>query len=310
MVDIFIFTFISVILPIFIQIAIGFCAQKKFKFDLRTLSKTQMYIFIPVLVFYKIYHSDIGGDLVLKLIAASLLILIAVLIIAFSVGLICRFKKNQLFAFVPTVTQYNSGNFCIPLLQLLYNSDPFVMSIQAVMMTAQNITQCTVGVFFSSCGKMPVKKALLNMLKLPIIYACLISAILKGFNIPVWQPIMSTAQIMSGCLVPLALFTLGAQLAQIKINFSDWKIYVSNLLKLTISPLVALAVVNILHITGQAAQAIIIITSAPSAVNTLIIAMEYDNEVEFTSKTVFSSTVLSAITVTIVICLVQMYIPV
>ncbi len=310
MIQIFGFTFVSVVLPIFIQIIVGYFTQKKFRFDLRTLSKSQFYIFIPALVFNKLYSSNLGGDLLLKLIAAAVMLMVGMLIIAFSVGLAFRLKKKQLFAFAPPVVLYNSGNFCLPLMELLYNSDPFVMSVQSVIMASQNIFQCTVGVFCAGCGTMSVKETLSRIVKLPIIYACIAAAIFKGFSIPVWTPVLSATRIMGECLVPLALLTLGAQLAEVRMDFKDWRIFLSMFLRLLVAPCLMFGVVRLLGITGIAAQALVIISAAPSAVNNLIIAMEYGNEVEYTGKTVFASTVVSSFTVTLVICIVRALIPV
>ena len=305
MLSVFGFIFCTVVLPIFIQIALGYGMQKKFRFDIRTLAKVQFYLFVPALAFTKIYESDMQGSLALSIIASALLVLCALFVLSFALGLVCRFRKQMKFAFFCTSAHYNSGNFCLPLLQLLYKGDPLVMSVQAIMMATQNVIQSTVGVFCAGCGSLSVRDAVRNIFRMPIIYACATGAALKALGIPLWAPLLSTADMISNGLVSIALFTLGAQLAQIRIRFSDWRIWATLSVRLLISPLIAFGAVRLLGITGLAAQAIVIMSAAPTAVNTLIISMEYDNQVEFTSKAVFASTVLSSVTVTAVICLVQ-----
>lgn len=54
-----IFIFINILSPIFIQIGLGFLIRKKFELSVQTLTKVQMYILIPGLLFYSIYTSSL-----------------------------------------------------------------------------------------------------------------------------------------------------------------------------------------------------------------------------------------------------------
>jgi len=298
--------FSTVILPIFLQICIGFAIQRKLKFDLRTLSQIQLYVMVPAMLFIKIYQSDVAGDIVSKVILSTIVIYVILVALGFLVAWICRFKNGMRNAFANSVSMYNSGNYCIPLMQLLFNGDPFVMSVQAIVMTTQNIIVSTVGALMASAGTSGIKDALKSVLKIPMIYVAVIAVIFKLFEVPVWTPVVSTIDIISTGLVPVALFTLGAQLAEVKMSFSDYRIYISNFIKLVIAPVVAFITIMIFGITGIPAQIVMIVTAAPTAVNVLILSMQYNNEPEYTSKAVFSSTVLSCITVTAVIYISQL----
>lgn len=297
----FSYNFTTVILPIFLQICVGFTAQKFLRLDLKTLSTIQFYVFIPALMFSKIYHGTLEGSTVIDIILSAVLIFACMLAIGFLVSYIFRFKKSMRNAFVNTVSLFNSGNYCIPLMRLLYDNDPFVMSAQAVIMVTQNVFTGSIGVLTASSGKAGLKQALKGMLRIPMIYVAVIAAVLKACGVVVWSPIISTLDIMSECLVPIALFTLGAQLAETKVNFKDYRIFLSNFIKLLVAPVVAFGVISLLGISGITAQVILIVVSAPTAVNVLILAMQYENEVDFTGQTVFSATVLSSVTVTAVI---------
>lgn len=306
MLNTFSFIFTTVILPIFFQICLGFFVQKKLKFNLKTLSQIQFYVLVPALLFVKIYQSNLAGELVSKIMLSTVSVYIGLVIIGFITAWAFRFKKSMRNAFSNSVSMYNSGNYCIPLMQLLYNNDPYIMSVQAVVMTTQNVIVSSIGALMASSGASPIKQSLKGLLKIPMLYVAATAALCKIFSITVWEPVVSTADIISSGLVPVALFTLGAQLSEIKMDFSDYRIYVSNAIKLLAGPLVALATVSLFGISGMAAQVVMIVSAAPTAVNVLILAMQYDNEVDFTSKAVFSSTVFSSVTVTVVIYIAQM----
>ncbi len=57
---------------------------------------------------------------------------------------------------------------------------------------------------------------------------------------------------------------------------------------------------------GIAAQVILICSGAPTAINTVLLAIEFKNEPEYASQTVFFSTAFSALTVPIVIYFAQL----
>lgn len=107
--------------------------------------------------------------------------------------------------------------------------------------------------------------------------------------------------------------TLGAQLADTKLNFKIPKVYLSNVLRLIVAPFFAFILVKLFsidQINPLAEQVIIICSGAPTAVNTVLLAIEYDNEPELSSQIVFSSTLVSAITISLIIGIVGILFPV
>ena len=82
------------------------------------------------------------------------------------------------------------------------------------------------------------------------------------------------------------------------------------MLRLLIAPSIAFAVVILMGIEGITAQVLVIAMGAPTAVNVALTSMEFDNNPEFASQAVLTSTLLSAVTLTIVIILAQQAIPI
>ena len=67
---------------------------------------------------------------------------------------------------------------------------------------------------------------------------------------------------------------------------------------LLVAPLVALGLTSLLHVTGAARQAVVVLSSMPVAVATTILAVEFDASPDFVTSAVFLSTLLSPITLT------------
>lgn len=106
---------------------------------------------------------------------------------------------------------------------------------------------------------------------------------------------------MANVIIALALLTLGCQIAAFKPNFRDIYIYISLLLWLLIAPALAFILLKFLNLEGVLAQALFISTAMPTAVNSSIIAQEYNNEPQYAAQTVVKSTLVSSLSVTIII---------
>jgi hypothetical protein len=105
--------------------------------------------------------------------------------------------------------------------------------------------------------------------------------------------------------VPVALCSLGAQLALIPRSAEKYPIKTSLVLRLLAAPALALGIVYLMDIQGFLAQLLIISAATPSSVNSALLCLQFNNHPAYAAKTVFFSTLLSSVTVTIVIFLAQ-----
>ncbi len=299
----FVFILLNVITPIFIQIFAGFLLKKFVKFNIDSIATVQLYILIPALLFSKMYSSNINLAIVIKLLIHSLVLFIVLYLLCILIIKIFKFKNQESSVFINSIILYNSGNYCIPLVQLLYNN-PLALSFQMLIMMTQNIITNTIGIFISNTSEKNIKKAIMEVLKVPMIYSIILAVFLKVSGITVWKPILDATNSLGNGLVPLALLTLGAQLAETKFFIITGKVYFSTFLRLIISPILAFFLVKTIGLTGIVAEVAIISSAAPTAVNSVLLAIKYNGNKEYASQAIFISTLLSSITVSITIFLV------
>jgi len=123
------------------------------------------------------------------------------------------------------------------------------------------------------------------------------------FHLPVqevrwlWVPL----QYLSEALVAFALITLGVQLSQTKARQSLSRLGWALGLRLLVGPLIATALVPVFGFKGQEATIMIVSSSFPTAVNTALIAHEFQADSQFAAAVVFYSTLFSMLTVTLLI---------
>ena len=319
--EIFSFILLHNILPIFIVIIVGFILGKKFKLDVKTLSKLNFYVFVPSFIFTDLYKSDISFKL-MDVILVTALVFIWNLIIPFIISKVRRHDRDFVGAMANSISLFNSGNIGIPLITLVFSSAPFVidgktpylalaLTCQILIMTFQSIMSNTLGFINAGRATVDLKTAIIKVLKMPTIYAIVLAFLLKLVpynlvNIPVWPSLTY----MGDALIPVALITLGIQLSKTKFKLSNPDVYISNFFRLIISPIIAIILIYILGLHGVMAEVLVIVLSGPTAVNAALIAVEYDNHPHFVSQAVFTSTLFCSITMTFAIYIARILFPV
>lgn len=302
-IDTFIYIIANIISPIFFLIAVGFVAQKKFKMDIRTLTRLNIYIFVPAVLFIKIYETEVTFRFFFQVLVYVSTIQIIMYFISIIISKVFKYDKGTSKAFCNSLIFFNSGNYGLPLIDLVTKGDPIAVTSQVFIMLMQNITTNTIGVFQCSSGKQDTKQSIKNMFKMPSIYIILIVIVVKLLNVQVPALIMTPLEYVSRGFIAMALVTLGAQLSEIKMELRFRDVFVSGFTRLILSPILGALVLMLMGIKGILAQALILGVSTPTAVNTALIAREFDNEPEYASQIVFVSTILSGITISVIIYL-------
>ncbi|MDB5055010.1 MAG: transporter [Bacilli bacterium] len=293
------------VIPLCIMIAIGAVLQRAFQLDIKTLSKLNIYLFSPVIVFKMLYESAISGKVlfqVLLFFCISLGLLIFIIEITMRIR---GYKAGMKVAMRNSIIFYNSANYAIPLNQLVFVGDPFTMSVQIIIMMMQSLLPNTYGVYSVNSHKNSLKRTLFTVFSMPTLYAIPLAFLLKGLSIPIPQPIYIPLNYIYNGFIATALVTLGVQLGSMKWQIKLSDVLISNFFRLIIGPALGFAVVLLLGFHGPMAQALVLSSAVPTSLNSVLLAVEFDNEPEFASQAIFSSTIFSIFTVTFVIYLLQ-----
>ena len=150
-----------------------------------------------------------------------------------------------------------------------------------------------------------IRKALIGLIKNPMIMAVVLGLLWSLADIPFLQPIDEFTQILGAAATPGALFaigcTLAAQSADKKVGIAIWLTSV----KLIAHPLfVAIFVLFVFEVDPFVAAIAIASAAMPTAGNVFILAQHYGIGEQRVSATILISTVISILTVTLVIGLV------
>ena len=302
-----IYVITHIITPISILIIIGFIFQRSFKTDTRTLSRLLIYILTPAVIFIKIYQTDVTFGFFAIVAGYILMIELCMLLIAEIISRLMKYPRSMKKAFSNSLLFFNSGNYGLPMADLIFKSNPIAVTCQLFIMIVQNITANTFGVFQASSGNSSTKNALKNIFMIPTLYVLFVVIFLKTFGIEVPQPLYVPIKYLSDGFIGFALITLGIQLAEIKTRIRIKDILLASSIRLFLSPCIGLLLVLLFGLKGIMAQALIIGASTPSAVNTVIIAREYKNEPDYAAQVVLATTLFSSVSISIVIYFVMKF---
>ena len=299
----FVFIILDVILPILILMLIGAILQRKFQFNLKQLSTLITYCLMPAAVFVNIYDISIETGLLLQIIYYLMLYSLSLIIVSHFISKTLKLEKGESAALKNSISLMNSGNYGLPVSQLIFSHNPVGVSIKIFIVIFQNLLTYSYGIYNLLSATKTIGGIIQSFLRLPVFHALVLGVLFQSFKIQIPNSILLPLNQLANGFVAIALILLGAQLSNIKLNFFHRVITWALIGRLLMGPLLALAVIYILNIDGIVAQSLFIASSFPTSRNTSTIAMEYQIEPELHAQIVLFSTIFSIITVTVVIYL-------
>lgn len=290
---------LDVCVPIFSIVGAGWLMDRKFKLHLETLVKLNIYLMVPAFIFTRMVSAELGGAEALRIAGFTLGTIALMFIGSLLAGRIFRMPRRERQALSLAAMFYNCGNYGLPLVTLAFGSQ--AAAVQIFVLATMNISTYTVGLFLAqSHGETAGmhRRALMKMLRQPTLYAMFAGLACRGLGVPVQEAIwlwMPFDLIQSG-LIGFALVTLGVQMSQTTPAPFRAPLWSAILLRLVISPALALLLVMAFGFSREVSAALILAAAAPTAVNTALLAHEFGGDVSFSTSAVYYSTLFSLIT--------------
>lgn len=291
----------NIIIPLLLLMTVGYMLNQIFSFDLSTLSKLNLYFYIPVLVFTKIYETSLN----FKLFSYILLFLgIQVSFLygfSYTMAWIFKFNKKLRSSFLNSTILINAGNFGIPVNGLVFAHDPLAMAVHIIVMTIQNFLTFSLGIMNAKATEASIIQGLKEYIKSPIFFALLLGLLGNVLNVEIPSFFKSPIWSIADGFFVFALITFGAQIAFKNIRGFFIPLLASVLIRLVLSPLLAFSIITLLQLEGVVAASLFIASALPTSRNSSIIALHYENHPDFAAQVVLLSTLLGSLTITFVI---------
>jgi predicted permease len=310
------------ILPLLTFVVIGYLMDYFFRLDLQSLTKLTFYVVLPCFIFYSIYSADIDLNLMTVFLCGAVqMILLSFL--GSVVGRIRHWSPGMTEAFRNGTMFSNTGNIGIALAALIFSHPPYLvngsapylpeaLAVGTMLLVLMNMTLNTLGLYQAGKGKMTPWDALRVIFHMPVIYVLLSVFIIKlsGLDLTgtfLWPVFKNCAN----ALLAIVMMALGIQIRRSHIVMGDPNAWMACFVRLIGAPLIALGLIFLWgRFSPVASQVILIFSAIPSAVNTVLYAVEFKNYPDFATEVVMLSTFVSCITLTGVIYLARILFPV
>ena len=294
--------FINVVTPVFILVAVGYYIGPLLKIEARPLSKTAYFVFVPAFVFNIISEANIEAELAVLMLCFTFVVQISVAALGFLVAKILRQSREITAAFVLIATFGNVGNFGLPLIEFRFGEIARIPATIYFLATIFISFVICVGV--ASWARSGGMAAVFSVFKTPALLALVPALILNISGIGVPTVLSRLSGLLGQAMIPVMLFTLGIQMAEIAKIKIDFNVFAASTVRLIGGPLLAVILVPLFGLQGIERDTGILQAAMPSAVLASIIAMEYKLLPEFVTTTVLFSTLFSILTLTVILTLI------
>jgi predicted permease len=288
--------FINNLFPILLIAGIGYLSGKYLKVDPRSISRLTFYVFSPCLIFNLLTTSQLSSGDMVRMVAFSAAVITLLTITSFLLGKAIRLERKLLAAVVLTSMSMNAGNFGLSLNLFAFGEAGLAQASIFFVTTA--LFTYSVGVMIASLGTASLKQSLLKMLKVPALYAVTLALVFisQGWQFP--TALERTTTTLGDAAVPAMLILLGLQLQANQRTRQVPALILANGMRLVGGAVFGLVLASFFGLQGAAYQAGVIEAATPAAVLSTVISTEFDTEPAFVTSVVFTTTLLSPLTLT------------
>jgi predicted permease len=273
---------VSITLPIFTLVLVGFLYGRRVKPDLGGANKLIVDIALPVLIFISLSSKLFDPLAALLFTAASIALIVLSGLIAWPLA---KFSGATVQAFLPCAMFTNVGPIGIPLIALAYG--PEGMATAVVLLVISNVLHFTLGAGVMS-GKVDWRMVYAN----PLVWATVLGVASSQFQLTLPQWVETSCTMIGSVLVPMMLISLGVRLASSQVA-DAWVGARSGVLILIIRIAAALLALWIIPLQGLERGALILFACLPPAVFNYMLADKFQVEPNKVASTVIVGHLMS-----------------
>ncbi len=290
---------VNIVLPVFLIIGAGFIAARFFAIDAPTLSRVSLYVLGPCLVFSKLLETTVSGTDLTQIIVFTVVGTLLVLALSWVVARMMRLDRSTESGFMLGCTFVNSGNYGLPLVLFAFGQPGLERALIYFVTSAFLVN--SLAVFVASRGRARTTTSLLNILRIPMIYAIVAAFAVKAAGVALPDVVFKPMVMLGESAIPVMLLLLGVQLARNSFGSRIGLICAATAVRLAGGALIAVSLAGLMGLSGVTRQACIVEHSTPTGVMASILATEFGTEPELVTGVIFASTLASLATMTLLV---------
>jgi len=274
-----------ILLPLIFLALGGYLLSRIYSISEDTLIRIVTDFFMPALIFYSLYTSDINLTKTLKLLGVVSFVIFFLFVLSF---LYCRWFKLDFKAFSPPILFMNSGFLGIPLMKLWGGFA--AMNYIVIYDQIQTFYIFTLGIIIVTGGFTLV--GIREMIKSPLLWAIIAGFLFKHLQIPMPDNLIKAIGYCGTGAPALATFALGCSLNNRRI-IADTHLLSGLIFRFVFGFLAGWIATAIFNINGMERTVILVASSLPSAVFSVVLPLRYGINARFAGSLILASSILS-----------------
>ncbi|MEN6368783.1 MAG: AEC family transporter [Thermotogota bacterium] len=281
---------VNVIVPVVLIAGAGYLFARLVKFDLTPFTRLSFYVLTPILIFNSMLSHSLSGTVLVNVTLFVFAVHGAFLLLA-SLGVRwTHWDSDTKTAAVLSLTFGNCGIYGLPVLLFAFGDEGFAVGV--VYMVAQLAFQVLFGVGIASWRKgMSIRGLIREICAVPWLLAIVLGVVVRltGFQLPVavGRPI----EMLADATIPIQLLLLGMTLTQVRLGGLVRQAVPLSVAKLVVPPLVAWGLAVLFGFDKLVSSVLILEAGTPTAVNALILSLQYNRRSELSAAVVLLTTI-------------------
>ena len=291
----------NVVLPLFFLMVVGYVMRRCNIFDentLKQMNKATFRVFLPCLIFYNVYTSEISDIFDKKLVIFSVVSVVAMFLMLLAVIPFVEKDNPKRGVMIQGVFRSNFVIFGITLSVALYG-DSIVGSaavLIAVVVPVFNFL-AVISLEIFRKGKPDLIKILKGIVTNPLIISSALGLIFMFDGIKMPHIAEETVKNLSRIATPLALVVLGGSINFSRIKGNTKQLVICVLSRLVLVPAVFLSLAAAMGFRNAELAILISVFASPTAVSSFTMAQQMGGDDELAGQIVVFNTTLCIITV-------------
>lgn len=303
---------INTLLPVFLLIALGKGLSRTPLFSgefFRGLNRLAYWVALPALLVDKITHAVFSSGDMIQITLLLILASIASAVISAFIAFAGRFDRKTAGAFVQGASRANDAFIGLPVILYAIGSiNPDIGTLATIVLAPAivfyNLLSIVVMLLYGgrSSGSIPALFAR-QIITNPLLIACVAGFIFNRAGVIFPVPIQRSLSTLGSSALALALLCIGAALSFKGLAGKIGLSLGSSAIKVFIQPLIGLGLALLCNLPPVSRQILLIYLACPTAVASYIMADIFDSDRDLAAHIIVISTVLSAVSLSIIIAL-------
>jgi predicted permease len=295
--------FLDNLFPIIFVAGAGYLLQRLLSLDPKPLVSLTYFILLPALQFILVIDSNLGGNEVIQVILLTSAVIGLSLIAAWLSSRIFNLPAGVTAGVLVTAGFMNAGNYGLSLNKLAYGDAGLAWA--SIFFVTLTVWANALGVFILTAGRSNLRQAFIEMLRVPAVIAIVLALAVKLLPVDIPSPLYRGIDLLSAATITVMLLVLGMQIGKTGLPVYLGPLSIVIFIRLILSPIIAWVLSPLFQIPDLARSTSIIEAGMPSAVLNSILALKFETEPEFVTGAVLITTVLSPLSLTLILSLLQ-----